>query len=291
MKTTFKGVRTRYVETPLIDSETLYMSMLGTLSDVDAATYQIGGGAGSSTGGYNGRNTARVIEQGPFVTYDVKTSDAIEYQESNPNAEGDSFAMEAVGKFIEALATKWHQAYKDTDYSDKFYINSFGAYGGGGNKSHSDTSLHYAGRAIDFRPMMKTKTVTEWNVGQNNYSSEQNKILLQMAIDMSNSNEYGVKIDNIILNDLALKSHFANVKNSSGGAMFIVTYNKGTGKLDYHNNHIHMEFDIPDSVTKDIASGNIPEAIASNGVKGTIVKVQSSARLNKQQKIAALGKI
>jgi murein DD-endopeptidase MepM/ murein hydrolase activator NlpD len=37
MKTTFKGVRTRFVDTPLIDSETLYMSMLGTLSDVDGA--------------------------------------------------------------------------------------------------------------------------------------------------------------------------------------------------------------------------------------------------------------
>jgi hypothetical protein len=35
MKTNFKGVRIRYVDTPLIDSQTLYMSMLGTLSDVD----------------------------------------------------------------------------------------------------------------------------------------------------------------------------------------------------------------------------------------------------------------
>ena len=35
MKTTFKGVRTRYVDTPQIEGNTLYMSLLGTLSDVE----------------------------------------------------------------------------------------------------------------------------------------------------------------------------------------------------------------------------------------------------------------
>jgi len=37
MKTTFKGVRTRFIDTKLIDANTMYMSMLGTLSDVDSA--------------------------------------------------------------------------------------------------------------------------------------------------------------------------------------------------------------------------------------------------------------
>jgi hypothetical protein len=32
MKTTFKGVRTRFIDTPLVDSNTLYMSMLGTIN-------------------------------------------------------------------------------------------------------------------------------------------------------------------------------------------------------------------------------------------------------------------
>jgi len=38
MKTTFGGTRTRFVNTKLIDSNTLYMSMLGTLSDVETGT-------------------------------------------------------------------------------------------------------------------------------------------------------------------------------------------------------------------------------------------------------------
>jgi hypothetical protein len=56
MKTTFKGVRTRYVDTPLIDSDTLYMSMIGSLSDVDGSKYTVGdaqfnGGNRSADGG------------------------------------------------------------------------------------------------------------------------------------------------------------------------------------------------------------------------------------------------
>ena len=117
MKTTFKGVRTRYIDTPLVDSDTLYMSMLGTLSDVDAATYSIGAGAKS------GSNSAGVQIEGPFVNYDVKPNDALKYQETDPNAKGDSFAMKAVGQFMQVLAVRWHQAHKDTEFSDKFYVN------------------------------------------------------------------------------------------------------------------------------------------------------------------------
>lgn len=57
MTTTFKGVRTRYVDTPQVDAESLYMSMLGTLSDVDDPNgYTLGnvGSSGVSSGSGSG---------------------------------------------------------------------------------------------------------------------------------------------------------------------------------------------------------------------------------------------
>jgi hypothetical protein len=283
MTTTFKGVRTRFVDTPLIDSNTMYMSMLGAIGDGTST-----GGSGSGSGSGGGTTFDKIDStQASFVNYQVKETNGLKYQEKGPPpAKGDNWAMEEVGKFMQALAAKWHTTYVSTTFSDVLYINNFGAYGGGTNKKHGKVSLHSYGRACDLRPMMKTKTVTKWNVGQSNYSSDQNKKWMQMAIDLANSGTYKVTIDNIILNDTALVTHFKGlgIKNKKGGNMVI----KATG----HDNHIHIEFDLPSRVASDIAKGvdGNGDKITSNGVDGDI-STNTIKPLSKTEMKTHVGKI
>lgn len=259
MTTTFTGNRIRAVKTPLLENETIYMNLIGSINST-SMTGQPDGKSGS--GALNGRNTERWEEQGGYVTYEVTPNAGLVFQQTEPqNALGDSFAMKSVGVFMEQLALKWHAANNGkTQGSDKLYINCFGARGGGGKKSHSEKSLHYVGRAVDLRPMMKTKKVQKWHVGQSNYSSENNKKFIQMAIDLSDKNTYGVKLNNIILNDKALITHFSKIKNKDNKPLVF-------GNSD-HNNHIHMEFEIPDDVVKMMEEAELEEQITSNAVDG-----------------------
>ena len=282
MKTTFRGVRTRYTETPLVDSDTLYMSMLGSLSDVDGSNYTIGDQKYNST---PNRSSNYAQTYGSFVTYDVQPNDGLKYQETNPNAKGDSYAMPQVGKFMQALALKWHEANKDLPNSDTLYVNNFGAHGGGTNKGHSsDKTLHAAGRAVDLRPMQTDKKVGKCLVGGSNYSQEKNKEFMQMAIDMSQANTYGVKIDNIILNDNSLISHFSRkgIKNSRGGQMVISSAG--------HDNHIHIEFEEPDEVAQKLNAAEQDENLVTAGVEGS-VSTEKATIPSKEEKLKHLGKV
>lgn len=289
MSTSFTGNRVKRTRTPIMDKETMFMNLLGSLDSMGSSG--TGGINGSSIRGKTGMNDSRVQEQGSFVTYQVKESDSIKYQQRNPNGEGDDYAMEAVGKFIEDLANQWHQKYKDTEFSDYLYINCFGAYAGGTNKTHGDKGpgLHGVGRAVDIHPMLKTKKLDNYKVGQSNYSSEQNQALFEMAIALSESNKHGVKFDNIILNDDKIIEYFKNKgKTNSRGQQLVISY-KG------HSNHIHMEWEIPDDVKAKLDKGEKGAAvsdapIASNGVAGTINNNKATIP-GEQDKLKFLGKV
>ena len=62
MTTTFKGVRVRYTDTPLIKAETLYMSLLGGLSDVDGSGNSVGTRAIPNNIGYIGNDQQPPID-------------------------------------------------------------------------------------------------------------------------------------------------------------------------------------------------------------------------------------
>lgn len=273
MSTNFTGVRVRHAETRLVTAMDLFMSMVDAMDTSGAGTGNIGNGI------INGES-----EQGGFVTYEVKENDGLKYQEKGPPpAKGDNWAQKEVGEFMQALAIKWHQANKDKPNGDTLHVNSFGAYGGGGHKKHSGSSLHYAGRAVDFSPMTKTKKNTNHNVGQSNYSQEKNIELIQMALDLDKSKKYGVRLNNIILNDKTIINHFSSYKNSQGGAIVIWS--------DGHANHLHIEFDTPDRVAKMIKEGKTSDGeLVSNGVAGTISKYKGTMPSEAAKK-AALGKI
>lgn len=274
MSTVFSGVRVRYPKTELLSGADFYMSLVDSLG---VSTASGGGSIGS------GRfATASYDEQKPYVNYEVLESDSIVYQVKKGKllGSGDSWAMEEVGKFIEELAKRWHKAkVADPNSSDIFRIRCLGAKGGGTNVKHGDTTLHAAGRAIDFRPMAKTKKDVTVVVGDANYSTALNKELIIMALNLSNELKDSVTIQNIFLNDKELLTYF---DTTNPGVMLYVPK---------HDNHIHIEFNLPSRVAKEIKDSQPNnEAIVTNGVPGSVVAL-SVPLPNEADKLKSLGLI
>jgi hypothetical protein len=276
MSTNFSGTRVRYPKTELLTGADFYMGMLDSMNLSNA---------GSITTGTVGNNTvgsASFEEQKPYVNYEVKESDSIKYQVNKGGllAKGDTWSMSEVGKFIEELAKRWHLAKVSVPTSsDILRINCFGAKGGGGAAKHSDSSLHYVGRAVDFRPMCTTKADITVSVGSSKYSSELNKELITMAFKLNDELKSSITIKNIILNDTELISYFGK------------TYPGIMISEPNHNDHIHFQFNIPSRVAKEIKD-NQPkeEVILTNGVKGSVVKLTTPIP-NEANKLKSLGLI
>jgi hypothetical protein len=274
MLTVFSGVRVRYPKTELLSGTDFYMSLIDSLGVSTAS----GGGVVGNTR----FATASYEEQKPYITYQVLESDSIKYQIKKGDllANGDSWCMDEVGKFMEELAKRWHTAkLSDPKSSDVLRIRCFGANGGGTVAKHGDTTLHAAGRAVDFRPMCSTKDDVTVTVGSTYYSRTLNKEFITMALKLSDELKDSVTIQNIILNDSELISYFGQ---SNPGVMI---------SAPGHDNHIHIEFNLPTRVAKDIKSKQPqPEAIITNGVLGSVTTL-SVPIPNETQKLKSLGLI
>ena len=284
MSTKFTGVRIRRPETKIFDLNELYMSLLDTMNVTQNATTPATG-FGTAVVSPRGDNA----KYAPFVDYDVPESDSLKFQEHDGNvkAKGDSFAIKEAGEFMVELATKWHEANKNvTNATDVLYINNFGAYGGGTHKSHlNDKSLHAIGLACDFMPMRKDKKYEKNTlVGDANYNQAKNIELIQMAKDLNETKEWKdkIRINNIILNDETIISRFSGWENSQGGQVVI--------SFKGHDNHIHIEFDVPPRVEQDIKNGNTPTELVTSAEIGTIT-TYNGALPNETEKLQALGKI
>lgn len=276
MSTVFSGVRVRYPKTELLSGSDFYMSL------VDSLGVSTAGASGGGTVGSGRFATASYDDQKAYVNYEVLESDSIVYQVKSGKllGSGDSWAMEEVGKFIEELAKRWHKAkVSDPNSSDIFRIRCIGAKGGGTNVKHGDTTLHAAGRALDFRPMCKTKKDVTVVVGDANYSTALNKELITMALNLSNELKDSVTIQNIFLNDKELLTYFGTTNPG------IMTYVAG------HDNHIHIEFNLPSRVAKEIKDSHPNnEAIVTNGTPGSVVAL-SIPLPNESDKLKSLGLI
>lgn len=289
MSTNFSGVRIRNVATPLIDASEIFMALLDSIETSSVAeTKESFGSSSTSTSTSSGnvsKPTGKKADYVKFVTYDVPESDSLKFQEKDGSikAKGDSWAMLECGEFMVNLAKKWHAANISAPGTDVLYVNNFGAYGGGTNKKHGgDGGLHAVGLACDLQPMAKTKGPQRCLVDGSNYNQAKNIELIQMAIDMSNSQDK-IKLQNVILNDADILNHFSNVKNSAGGKVMI--------SWAGHENHIHMEFDYPPRVINEVKNTqDAPVAIVSSGEKGSVIKNTAKSPTT-AEKMAAIGKI
>lgn len=142
MTTTFKGSRTRYIDTPQVDAESLYMSMLGTLSDVDGATYSPGNVGSSGGSGGSVSQTAIDDSDGLFV----RSAGGSTYVWNV----GDGFAGKTLRSFmgdLEKYLQKTHPSKKITLGSNGVTRSIEAVIAGG--RARSTASKHGAGLAID----------------------------------------------------------------------------------------------------------------------------------------------
>jgi IS1 family transposase len=288
MTTHVTGSRIRQPETKILDASSLYMSLLDTIDSINSTTTAAGQFNNSSNKvpapvGYS--------KQIPFVTYHINPSDTLKYQFNDgtyPN--GDSYAMEAVGKFVENLSKLWYtQETPNKKSTNIVYVNCFGALNGGAYKKHGDSSLHYTGRAVDIMLMSNDRTKdprsgagTYTYKDSVNYDQEANKRFIQLVIDQDKKST-SVHVDAIFFNDPVLISHFSGQKSTSGKN--ILTAFEG------HDNHIHIQFTVPTDVDTKIKNNQIPELITSNLPAGATQKLTSNQLPTESEKLKALGQI
>jgi hypothetical protein len=191
--------------------------------------------------------------------------------------------MQECGEFMIELAKKWRAVAISGPGTDVLYVNNFGAYGGGTNKKHGgDGGLHAIGLACDLQPMANVKGQQKVIVNNPIYDQSANINFIQMAIDLSNS-QNKIKVQNIILNDPTIISHFAGIKNSLGGRVVI--------QVEGHHNHIHIEFDKPPRVVEDVMNHKKQEeSLVSSAPAGAITKFTGKLP-TESEKINALGQI
>lgn len=284
MSTHFTGVRIRNVMTPLLDATDLFMSLIDSIEASSTAESKQNFGSVTNT-----NNKTQVIGTNAdyvgYVTYDVPESDSLKFQEhiNGVKAKGDSFAMQECGEFMVELAKKWRAASISSLGTDVLYINNFGAYGGGTNKKHGgDGGLHAIGLACDIQPMANIKGQQKVLVNNSIYDQAANIKFIQMAIDLSKS-QNKIKIQNIILNDSTIINHFAGINNSLGGR--IVTSAPG------HDNHIHIEFDRPPRVVSEVAEHKKQDdKLVSSAPIGAVAKFNGKLP-TETEKLNALGQI
>jgi hypothetical protein len=281
MSTNFTGVRIREPETPLIDVSEIFMSLIDTIGS-------------SSVKGSGDTNVLKTFSKTQvigskadyvgFVTYDVPESDSLKFQEHDKGvkAKGDSFAMKECGEFMVELAKKWRAYALSTPGTDCLFVNNFGAYGGGTNKKHGgDGGLHAIGLACDLQPMAKTKIQQRCVVGQPNYDQAANIKFIQMAIDLSKSQDK-IKIQNIILNDPTIINHFSGEVGSQG--KIVISW---AG----HDNHIHIEFDKPPRVVNEVKAGKKQDdALITSAPTGSVTQLTGKLP-NESERLNALGQI
>lgn len=146
MKTTFKGVRTRYVDTPQVDAQTLYMSMLGTLSDVDGF-YKPGSVVSNPTGSVGGSSSS--VNQSAIDNSNglyVRSAGGKTYVWNKQNG----FAGETLKTFmydLEKYLQKQHPS-KNIKLASNGVTRDLEATTKGGS-GRSTSSKHGAGLAID----------------------------------------------------------------------------------------------------------------------------------------------
>jgi len=143
MKTIFKGVRTRFVDTQLVDADTLYMSMLGTLSDVDNANYELGSPKFSKLGTSNNINTQLTDNSNGLYLTDSGGKTYV-WDKSN------GFAGSTLRIFMADLSSYLQSQHpeKNIELSSNGITRDLDSTTKGG-QSRSTTSKHGSGLAID----------------------------------------------------------------------------------------------------------------------------------------------
>lgn len=262
MTTTFTGVRIKHSTTPLVKSDSLYMSLLGSLDDINTANS-------------NGENSELSVTRGGLpefsnlITYQIGETTGIKYQV--PSVKNNAFVLKEIKEIIEEIGHKFHEKAKDKTHGDTLYIYDFSKKYGEviiGEKGKPAHKSHREGIDGDVRPPLKTKTTKQITINSPEYSREGTRMLIETIIEVSKSK--GVPIDKIYFNDTVLVNEFPGILQ----------------KVDGHDNHMHIRWTLPKSVTEAIKRGDF--ITDDNFDAGSLKKLSETERRKNK---AYLGKI
>jgi hypothetical protein len=277
MTTQFTGVRLRAVETPLIDKKKLYMSWLAALTNnPDLLNLNFDSTNNETEGGHGTKSSCNItLEQpigaeldlfkledsrkaSPYVNYSPK-SDALRFKLGL----NEKWMIEKNGKLLEAIANQWRLTATNTSYIDYITITSLSNFEG---KTRPVYGGHQTGCEADIRPITNDGSDNPTSYGNPNYSFEGTKTLIQTIIDTSLTFSTGA-IGRIWFNDPEIIKTFKDYKGK-----------KWVNCLEGHDSHIHIQFNVPESVRDSIANGNsvAPIPNTNQGSVGPVAKIPNN---------------
>jgi hypothetical protein len=312
MKTQFKGVRIRKSKTKMIEKSTIFMNLIGSLSDVDTEGVDLDGleqserynegGAGGGTGGASTGTRLYTASQlknkkgapgfAACITYQVTKNKGLIVQSEAKLNDGSisPWSLKEVGEFVEHIGLAWYSKANTETFTEALYYNDLSLYGGGDHPHHQS---HEEGRDIDFRMIRNDKKNGSIEYTSPEYNQEQTIKLIEMIIDESilwiknKPQIWGTNpmIEQIYFNDPAVISHFASYK----GFTDIVKRAGG------HDNHIHLRLAIPKIITDDavnnyaICDGRLPQTNDNTGQLSDLPFNRGNR--SKIDRLGSLGKI
>lgn len=178
MSTSFKGVRVRATKTPMISKSTIFMNLIGSLSEVEYEGVDLGeatdddrktGGKGVQRAGrtpnsklkYTGGGVKTQLGSpayGGCIAYPVGGTQGnavgIKVQSESKLKNGSivNYTIPEIGKFMEDIGKKWYAENKGKQRGDTLYFNDFTAKGGGPKGGH-----HTKGTQADIRQVRNDK--------------------------------------------------------------------------------------------------------------------------------------
>jgi len=289
MSTTFKGVRIRHVKTKMVDDTTIFMNLIGSLTDVQFSSADLDdlsksvdedagkGGVSNTQGGVRlseHRNLTGTGGPGQpdwsgCITYPLKQGNGVKVQDKfklnralNGKKSGiiSPYCLEEVGKYIEKVGSMWNSRSKNKTHGDTIWFNDLSLYGGGDIVGHS---THETGLSIDIRQVRvdkENKGVYVFSKYTSGSCPKPTTTTLHPKYDRAATIEF----IELLLDEALVTNGFRDPNKQIVRIIYFNDpevinhfknykgYNRNMVKESCgHHHHLHVEFNLPDRIADD----------------------------------------
>jgi len=263
MKTNFTGVRSRKTKSKLVDKSTIFLNVLGSLSDIVTDGSTLDGSGRTSSGASNSELSKHII-------YQLSTGKGIASKTVTNN-----YGLKDVVDFLTLLGVRWNDFVVGggKNYSPVIRVNDLSKREGElittvkDNKTVPTHKSHNNGVDVDIRPFIKDPKANEGvNIkGENSkYSREATDAFFDILLTLNGEYKGWGKnspINVIYFNDEVIISKYN--KKVYNGKSARVQEEKG------HDTHLHIQFNTPEA----LSSGTLDSGIPTEA--GLLVKVSA----------------
>lgn len=276
MVTKIKAYRVKDTMTKMVDDETLFNAFFNDFNDITTTSTSLGGLKSSSSD----------VPDNEVVAEIPLTATGIQSQPGKIAR----FAVKEVKDFILDLGMKWNSFAisnnngSNSKYNDILYYNDASLPNGGDIKGHSshEHGLSWDVRQIAFKKSNGDNFTGPLVLSSREYTQNGTREFIQMIINLAKSPKYLLSdgrsfIKNIYFNDKVLKGEFSSVIKEVEG----------------HHTHLHLEFNVPDRITKNNKENNLNTDVPMDNVggKGSLSDAKYPAKRDNVTRASGTGKI